>query len=498
MEKEKQNLYGKIIAYILLFLLIASLVPILILGKYNHPTGDDYYYGVETHHIWESTHDPLAMAQEACRGVATQYQIWQGTYSAMFLMYLPPNAFGENVYHIVTGLILALLIGGIFYLTYQILCGFLKADAHSWLALSALISILCIQTVDFQSESFFWYNGSMYYTGFFSLSLFFSGIVCRYIREACIRHIVVLSLLALFLAGGNYVSFLPTMLVFLCTIALLFLIKDYRKMRGLLIVFSFMAAGFILNAMAPGNQMRQNGMWKIPAWKAILKAIRHGFLFLQAWTGIWLILGLVIITPLLWKIFDRISFRFPYPLIVIGLAFGIFCSMSCPTYYTMNAVGPARAAAIMYYGFIIFWVTGYGYLLGYLSYIKKKRVVSDTLPGKKILIYLQAHPIPVRLAATLLVVFCITLQIFTGSFLRLTTVRALRCLSSGEAAAYEAEYQARLAILYDPAITNVVFTPYRHPADLLYVGDLSGDAASPTNLRVAQYFGKESVLVNWE
>lgn len=29
----------------------------------------------------------------ACAGVADSYQIWQGTYSALFLMYLAPNVF---------------------------------------------------------------------------------------------------------------------------------------------------------------------------------------------------------------------------------------------------------------------------------------------------------------------------------------------------------------------------------------------------------------------
>ena len=43
-----------------------------------------------------------------------------GDYSSMFLMYLPPNAFSERAYHLVTPVILLLLSGGLFYLLHKI------------------------------------------------------------------------------------------------------------------------------------------------------------------------------------------------------------------------------------------------------------------------------------------------------------------------------------------------------------------------------------------
>ena len=115
------KLYADLVALLMLVLLIISLIPLLHLGLYNHPTGDDYYYGVEAMHTWQNTHNPFLVIIEAAKGVPEQYRIWQGTYSALFLMYLPPNIWGPNAYHLVTPLILALLVSGIFFLAHELL-----------------------------------------------------------------------------------------------------------------------------------------------------------------------------------------------------------------------------------------------------------------------------------------------------------------------------------------------------------------------------------------
>ena len=108
-----KNKFAKWKPYIFLAVLLASLVPLVWLGRYNYPTGDDYYYGTEAHLVWQQTGSIPQAISAACAGVAKSYQIWQGTYSALFLMYLAPNAFSNTAYHLVTFVILLLLCGGI-------------------------------------------------------------------------------------------------------------------------------------------------------------------------------------------------------------------------------------------------------------------------------------------------------------------------------------------------------------------------------------------------
>lgn len=126
-----KNKLAKWKPYIFLAVLLASLVPMVWLGRYNYPTGDDYYYGTEAHLVWQQTGSIPQAISAACAGVAKSYQIWQGTYSALFLMYLAPNAFSNTAYHLVTFVILLLLCGGIFYLLRSLVCHFCREHVRN-------------------------------------------------------------------------------------------------------------------------------------------------------------------------------------------------------------------------------------------------------------------------------------------------------------------------------------------------------------------------------
>lgn len=471
----------------LIILLIVSLLPVMYLGRYNHPTGDDYQYGVETKEVWEQTGNLPATFAEAARGVAQQYKIWQGTYSAMFLMYLPPNIFGEWAYHLVTSVILLLLAGGTFYLMKPIVCGLLNGSVSLWYILSSLLALLCVQTVPSQGETFFWYNGSMYYTGFYAITLFLFGVILRYLTEAKRRHVPIMVILAAFLAGGNYVSLLPSLLILLLLAAAL-IYKKSRCAVGVGITATVMAGGLFVSAMAPGNAVRQSGMWKIPAWKAVLKSLLQGLHYMKAWTGVWLILSFLIMTPFLWKAFSKTSFHFRYPLVAAGFIYGIFCSMSCPTFYTMNSTGPARTVAIVYYGFLLAVFVCYMYFLGWLHRVAGERQLSSRIESS----------LPVfKMIFFAICILLFSLQLFRGRIFEITTGKAIQTLANGEAAAYEQEYQERMFILEDDSVSDAVLKPYEHQPDMLYVGDFTGNAEDATNKKIAKYFGKNTLRVEY-
>lgn len=464
----------------MLLLLVGALLPVMYLGRYNHPTGDDYYYGAQTHLVWQETGSAVKTLAEAGRGVIREYGQWQGTYSALFLMYLAPNIFGNLPYRLVTTVILLLLVGGIFYWNRCLLGGWLKLPVAARLIVSSCLSLLCVETVPSQGETFFWYNGAMYYTGYFAVTLFFLGSLLCYIRRQGVLRLVLLLLLALFLAGGNYVSLLPCLI--LLTLAALVLHVQRRKGAwGVTAVTLAMLAGLIVSAAAPGNRIRQDGMWQIPAWKAVAKALLQGLAYMRAWIGGWWLLAALLLTPVLWKYLKKSSFRFRFPLLAVALCYGIFCSMSCPTFYTMNSTGPARAVAVVYYGFLLFSFAAYGYVLGFLQRICTKA------PAKAVKVGLAA-------AAAALAVFLL----LTGACVGTTTGKAARLLASGEAAAYEAEYQERYRLLTASGLQEVVLEPYVNQPDMLYVGDFSADPQEPTNLKVAEFFGKSSVRVDYK
>lgn len=518
--------YEKICSVILLLMMCASLGILMYVGRYNHPTGDDYYYGAVTKEALRETGSLAETFQAAGRGVAYQYYHWQGTYSAMFLMYLPPNIFGENAYKLVTAVILLLFTGGTFYLLKALLCDLSGMSGNGLILCGSALVMLCIQTVQFAGESYFWYNGSMYYTGYFALSLFFFGMVVRYLLNSKKRYIPALMVLGIFLAGGNYVSLLPDILI-LCTVCAALVIRmasDVRRQGSRSISFpvwdseyfgkiitmsaitALMIAGLLVSAAAPGNLMREEQIWEMSAWKAVLKSIRQGFVYTKAWCGVWWLITAILVTPCLWHTFQinsKVSgsedlkaqtfrsFRFRHPAIVAGYLFGIFCSMSCPTFYAMNSTGPARAVAIVYYGFMFFSMGAYAYVLGALCrwfLVKVHMKFATKLQNSSRLIWA---------GGCAAIIILMSVQIFSGKAGECTAAEAVRIIVSGEGALYEKEYRERLEVLQDDAVTDVVFAPYTVQPKLLYVGDFTDDIYNENNVEIAKYFGKNSVMVDY-
>ena len=484
-----KNNFAKWKPYIFLAILLLSLIPLIWLGRYNYPTGDDYYYGAETHLVWQQTGSIIQTLDAACAGVADSYQNWQGTYSALFLMYLAPNVFSNTAYHLVTFVILLLLCGGIFYLLCPLFRRFLPGTCGEWITVSSVLSFLCIQTVEFQSDSFYWYNGSMYYTGFFAVTLFFLGTLLRYLDNGKRILLLPLLLFAVFLGGGNYVSLLPCMLLSV-TITLLLLLRKNKKAYICGITSVVLLLSFAVSAMAPGNHVRQSGMWKIPAWKAIAKCLLQGIRYTFAWTGLWWVLAALLLLPVFLRILQKKNGAFfSHPILFTGYAYGLFCSMSCPLFYTMNSTGPGRAVAIVYYMFLLISFAVFFYWIGFV--VLKMQVRPKTSERIEFSGKLNAA----RYLAMALLLFSI---LCTGLWQKTSAMKAIRVLTDGEAAAYAAEYEDRLLLLNDPEVTDVVLTPFTHQPALIYSGDLPGDPEDPTSRKVAQYFQKTSLYVNYD
>ena len=484
-----KNNFSKWKPYIFLAILLLSLIPLIWLGRYNYPTGDDYYYGAETHLVWQQTGSITQTLAAACAGVADSYQIWQGTYSALFLMYLAPNVFSNTAYHLVTFVILLLLCGGIFYLLRPLFRRFLPGTCGEWITVSSVLSFLCIQTVEFQSDSFYWYNGSMYYTGFFAVTLFFLGTLFRYLDNGKRILLLPLLLFAVFLGGGNYVSLLPCMLLSV-TITLLLLLRKNKKAYICGITSAVLLLSFAVSAMAPGNHVRQSGMWKIPAWKAIAKCLLQGIRYTFAWTGLWWVLAALLLLPVFLRILQKKNGAFfSHPILFTGYAYGLFCSMSCPLFYTMNSTGPGRAVAIVYYMFLLISFAVFFYWIGFV--VLKMQARSKTPERIEVSGKLNAARY-LAMALLLFIILC------TGLWQKTSAMKAIRVLTDGEAAAYAAEYENRLLLLNDPEVTDVVLTPFKHQPALIYTGDLPGDPEDPTSRKVAQYFQKTSLYVNYD
>ncbi len=491
--------YEKYAAWFFFGLMFLCLISMAALGFYNHPVGDDYHYGYGAIMAWRENGSLMDVLKAAAAGTAEQFSIWQGTYSAMFFMHIPPQVFGDFFYKIYPTVLLTCFVGGFFYLTHALLCTLYKAKRSAWILLSSLLVLLFTQQVPLTGETFYWYNGSMYYTGFLACTFVFWGGTIEMLCKPTVAKAVLLSLLAFFIAGGNYTSLLPTLIILvlmlLCYGYQYFVKKEAVKKPLLLlaVVFLSMLAGFLISVLAPGNALRQATSWKISPVSAIFKSIYHSARYCIYWNGIWSVLFVIFATPVMLKVIAGCNRKFKYAPIVCGLIFGIYCSASTPTFYAQNNGGAARVFCLVYYLMILAQAMIYFYALGALYNLLKN--------SRKEKLSQKPQMSCVYVTGAVLVVLVLGLTIcrpWGEAYVKPHALTAAQAILSGDAAYYDKQYLERVEILENSSVEEVVLAPLDVPESLnysLFLGDLSTDEKMDVNQKVAQIYGKKSVRV---
>lgn len=167
-----------ILALIMLVMFFHALQPLFQISRYNQMSTDDITYGLPTHEMWIKTHSIGEVLHVTISEVVRSWHEWQGTYAAIFLFTLQPEIFATRAYMLTgylllgtylvcTGLFLSVLFSRVFRLPRAAL--FITVAGTLFFA---------VQTVPAASDSFFWFNGGVFYTFFHSLSLLLiSGVV---------------------------------------------------------------------------------------------------------------------------------------------------------------------------------------------------------------------------------------------------------------------------------------------------------------------------------
>lgn len=478
--------YKSIVLILSIVLLLGTMVPLMCLGLYTHPLGDDYYFGIEAHKVISNGGNVFEVIGAAAKRTAEEYQRWQGTYSAMFLMCLPPQIFGEGIYKIFPSALILLFTGGVFALFYELICKWLSADKKTWIIVASLVVTLCLQGVPYEGENLYWYNGAMYYTGFLSISLFFFAVCFNYIRTNNKWMCALLCVMGIFIAGGNYVSLLPSMVLINLILAYLIISKSkIGTIIGIAISDAGMLWGFLVSAVAPGNAYRQANLYKIPAYKAILKAILQGGKSAILWTTFLSFLILMLVTPILIDLIRQKQKVFKYWYIICPLLFGVYCSSCCPTFYAQNNPGPARAFDLYWYILCIVGIVIYYVFLTFLVNKFKNLKVSQMVA--------IAEGAVMAIAVLILVIrhdayyWDVPNSIYAASE-----------ICNGDAKYYDDQYKSRMKMVKDEKLVVLEFEPYDVPDNLqfvLFVGDFTDDPNGVNNVSFAEYYNKVSVVV---
>ena len=478
----------KLAAILLTVLFVLQIIPLLYLGRFNHPTSDDFKYGAYSHTAWQETGSLAAVLEAAARGVLEDYQTWQGSYSALFLMRLEPAVFGEKYYGLVPFMMLGLLTAGTLYFLRTLCKVVLKSDTLHYISMSMLVLSLCVQFSPVASEQFFWYNSSVYYNAFHAVLLFYIGWLIRFGYQGKIRHILYMALGGFWLGGGNYVTALFLVITHAAALALLWYLKRKREFWIVLLLWIEFLFCFAVSAAAPGNAVRGAEIVGYGALSSIVRALLQGVRYYMAWLDKWWLIVALFMLPMMLGLIRKTSFQFPYPGFVLLCFYGAFSAMSCPTFYALGSTGPGRIINIIYDSFLLISYIQLFYLMGYICRKWEEAVTDDKRQKERInnLFSTLYHGVVVALVGILLL---------SGTILDMTTVTACKVWIKGDGKQYDKEYMERLAVLEDESITDVVFKPYTVEPKLVFIADGTEDPEFVNNREWADFYGKNSLVI---
>lgn len=372
--------------FIILAFFIISLIPLYIIGFYAHPSVDDYYYGAETVKVWNDTHSVGAVISRSFEEMLVTYNDWQGNFSAIFLMRLQPGIFGEQYYFIAPLILISTFAACSIFFFYTVFKKIFRTDAYRAGIIALSVTFVSMQLTATPSDSFYWYNGSIYYTFFYSLMLLLFALIIRLrtcSAPACAVLTAASGVLAFLIGGSNYATALFMCIILSLTAgaaAYCVILKKNTVIRGYhapaYIVIAIAAmAGLFISMAAPGNAIRQSS---VGGSTGIVKTFVYTFAFggysIARVLNAPCLVFFICMIPVFYAIAKRTHFNYRYPLLVLVFTFGLYCSMGTPVFYAQGLRMPYRMMNIIFfaaYSFICF------NLIYFLGWVAKKYGESD-------------------------------------------------------------------------------------------------------------------------
>ncbi len=490
--------------YIIIILFALSLIPLYIIGGYAHPSVDDYFYGTATAKAWRETGSLKAVLDEALVQTRVSYNTWQGNFAAIFLMYLQPGIWGEQFYALAPVLLITSFAAAMLAFMYNFLRRWFKAGKTASLGAAAVITFCAMQFTHVPSDSFYWYNGSVYYTFFFSLMLVLFTLVTFVIKcEKKICRIISLAfaiILAFLVGGGNYATALFTAVV-LAVLTVWNIIAKKKTAFMLAAVTAAALASLLISVAAPGNAIRQAS---VGGSSGVLKALIYSFAYggynIASATTFPVTVMWLALLPVFYRIAARTGFKFRCPALVLIFTFGIFCSQGTPVFYAQGLRIPYRMMNIIYFCYYIFMTLNLIYLMGWLHSRFGDRPLFRALEG--------VYEAPRRrgiAAVTLALAFaagCVGLinitesdsergaAVFDGMPM---SVSASFSLINGEAAVYDRELTERNEYLSSAEGASVTLPALSAKPEVIFHTDITEDPEYWINQMLAGYYGAAQV-----
>lgn len=486
-------------------LFMLSIVPLLLLGRYNVMCIDDYDYGRQVHDTWMATGSFVQSMRTAWQQNMEFYRDWQGTYISCFLMALCPMNFDYEIAYVVPVLMIGMFAVSTFVLGKHILCKWLGADRASGCLVMFMLLFMYYQVMEAPFEGIYWYNGATHYVlmesvWFITLTAISANLWSQK-KSMEVFLCAFATILAVIVGGGNLVTALQAEIV-MVLLVIYAVVTNRKKLAVTLIPFITGSIGFLFNVLAPGNVQRSKLDTDVgySAVMSILLSFYHAAAFIIRWTPAFVILIWLMLLPVLWKIVKRSNKTFRHPVWVTLGAVCVLAAMFTPTLYAVGMVGLSRVDNIIQMVYYLCLIMVTTYWLGYYAHRESAGawgtvVEIDTgslRTGDVFGLFLEKAGVKMTVVCLLVV---LAVWVFTADKNTYTSLSALRSLVNGEAQTFYTEAMERHELYIDDDIAEVELKPYSAKPALFDVGDLSEDEDNWLNLAVMQYYHKTSVRI---
>lgn len=509
------------LSYLLIVIYALSLIPVLVIGKYDYPSADDFSMGLGTRLVYEATGSLFAVAGKILSETVRYYRTWIGYFTSCLFTTVSPATFGEAWYALTPAVILLALHIGVVVFFYALMEKALGMNRYVRRCMTVLVLFLMVQRMpegSLRVEAFYWYSGAGNYTLTFSAGLLY---LAFYVLSVCgVRSknrslFLVLACIMGFLAGGgNYLSALSFAVVSVLFAIYLVNMKirqgeNSRMGRlcviGRLLPAAFYLCGFAVSCLSPGNRIRGGEAEGYGALKSILLSLYYTLSYpLNQWMNWAVLLILALAGVIFWMGFaekttcsgaQAVQLRFAAPFPAAVLAYGIVSCVVTPALYAQGNMDAGRIQSTFWLHAVLVLLLLEWYLVGGLYRRFSKEQNGSTAPclqNVSAAACLQ-NGAGGFVRAILLFFLVFSLLAVKGNPDFYTGTSAVSELLDGSAAQYGRENEARLRILKNPGEQDAVLPRYTVQPNLLYFEDVSEDPGDWINQKMSEYYGKNSI-----
>lgn len=502
------------LSYLLIVIYALSLIPVLVIGKYDYPSADDFSMGLGTRLVYEATGSLLAVAGKILSETVRYYRTWIGYFTSCLFTTVSPATFGEAWYALTPAVILLALHVGVAVFFYVLMEKALGMNRYARRCMTVLALFLMVQRMpegSLRVEAFYWYSGAGNYTLTFSAGLLYLAFyvlsVCGVSSRSRSLFLVLTCIMGFLAGGGNYLSALS-----FAVVSVLFAVYLVKRKIGRLLPAAFYLCGFAVSCLSPGNRIRGGEAEGYGALKSILLSLYYTLSYpLNQWMNWAVLLILALAGVIFWMGFAEIEFsganakaggaaasekagngaqavqlRFAAPFPAAVLAYGIVSCVVTPALYAQGNMDAGRIQSTFWLHAVLVLLLLEWYLVGglYRRFSKEQNASAASCLRNGAGGFVRA---------ILLFFIVFSLLAVKGNPDFYTGTSAVSELLDGSAAQYGRENEERLRILKNPREQDAVLPRYTVQPSLLYFEDVSEDPDDWINQKMSEYYGKNSI-----